>query len=248
MAHWLISWSVFAGDGPFDRAQGRSAPHFSLVKFYRNQPGLLLARVGHGVGDASFNPLNVSGFELKVGSGFALSFGFEIKIGDSDDQVRTRVGVLRDDASGLKVDVGDTGPVLDEEDVDGASVKNGKAAVGIPLRVAVLEELDGDVAEGCVGEVFRGVGEGGGRVVGFAVFQFERDRGLIFHVVLDLAVTERNKHVIVTVPVNERRGVRRDFDLEDPDVGVLESEVVSGLRGDFDFLGLCEQQGRGENE
>jgi hypothetical protein len=38
--------------------------------------------------------------------------------------------------------------------------------------------------------------------------------------------------------MHQRRRVRRDFDFEDADVGVFESEVMSGLGGDLDFLWL----------
>ncbi len=109
--------------------------------------------------------------------------------------------------------------------------------------IFVFQQFDGDIAEGSVGEVLGRVRQRSGREFGVAVLQPEMDGRLAGSVALYVAGTDGDKDVVVTMPVDQGGGVRRNFDLEDAHVGVLESEVMVGLGGDFDFLGSKEGRG-----
>jgi hypothetical protein len=102
-------------------------------------------------------------------------------------------------------------------------------------RILVLEKLDGYVAERHGGEIARRMGEASGDKVGFAVPEFEANRRLAFNFIRDFRVTQRDEHVVVAMTVDKCDFAGSDFDFENPDVVVLEKEVVVGLDGDLDF-------------
>ncbi len=173
--------------------------------------------------------------------------------------MRAGVMVQRDDAARLEFEFGDADAVFDEENLFGAVLQDVEAAVFIPLDVRlssgvaegfVLEDFDGDVAEGVVGGVEGDVGEGGGGETGFAVLQFDGYGRLVFDGVDDFARAQGDVDVVVAVPVHQSFGVRVDFDVEDAHGFVFEGQVMMRFGGDFYFgsCGLRGQQGYEEAE
>ena len=165
----------------------------------------------------------------------------------------------RDYAAGLEFEFGDADGVFDEENLFGAVGEDGEAAVFIPFDIPlssggaegfVLEEFDGDVAEGLIADVARDVGEGGRGEASLAVLEFDGDGRLVLDGVDDVGGAEGDGEVVVAVPVHESVGVRWDFDIEDADGFVLEGEVMQGLGGDFNFGsdGLGGEQGSNQAE
>jgi hypothetical protein len=112
----------------------------------------------------------------------------------------------------------------------------------------VVEDLDGDVAEGLVAEIAGDVGEGGGGEAGFSVLKLDGDGRLVFDGVDDFGGAEGDVDVVVAVPVHESFGVGSDLDVEDTDGFVFEGEMVVRLGGDFDFGsgGLQGEQGEAD--
>ena len=79
------------------------------------------------------------------------------------------------------------------------------------------------------------MGKGGGKEVGLAVLQLERDWRFAFDCVHHLGRAQRDEDIVVAVPVHQGVGVRGDVDVEDADVLVLKDQVVVRLGSDFDF-------------
>lgn len=102
----------------------------------------------------------------------------------------------------------------------------------IILRIALgLQQFDGDVAEGRVGEVAGDVGETAAREVRFAVLELKMDFGLVQDGVHDVGRSKRNINVIVVVLVELRVLVRRDFHVVHADVFIFDFQVMMRLAG-----------------
>ena len=113
---------------------------------------------------------------------------------------------------------------------------------GVPFggglaKFFVLQEFDGDVAEGMVARIAGDVGEGCGEKASVSVGEFDGDGSFTFDGIDDFGGSEGDVDVVVAVPVHERVGVRGDFDVEDADLIVGEDLVVMRLGGDLDFGG-----------
>jgi hypothetical protein len=216
----------------------------------------LRACVGYRVGVVAGEPFGVSRFEvaghgaLRSSRRITLYIAAEIEIADGYEQVRAGVVVHGDDAAGLEFEFGGADAVFDEENLFGAVLQDVQAAVFVPLgsgttEGCVLEDFDGDVAEGVVGGVEGDVGEGCGGETSFAVLQFDGGGRLVFDGVDDFGGAQGDVDVVMTVPVHQSFGVRVDFDVEDADGLVFEGEVVVRLGCDFYFGsgGLRGKQG-----
>src|SRR5262249_34083653 len=89
-------------------------------------------------------------------------------------------------ASGLEVDLWPGCAVFDEQNVPGAAVEDVEAALFVPMgrgrsaEFFVLQQFDGQVAEWCLGQVARDVGEVCGQESGLTVLEFEFDGRLAF--------------------------------------------------------------------
>jgi hypothetical protein len=250
-----------------------------LWEFQGYEFGGLGAGVGDRVGVVAGEPFGVAGlhFESRVAGHGALRSIFvvalhipadvafsEIEVGDGYEQVRAGVVVRGDDAAGLEFEFGGADAVFDEEDFFSPALQDVEAAVfiilaGVPLGVPlssgitkrfVLEDFDGDVAEGLIGDVARDVGEGGGGETSFAVLEFDGDGRLVLDGVNDLGGAENDVDVVVTVPVHQGFGVRVDFDVEDADGFVFEGQMVMTFGYDFNFRGggLRDKKGYDEAE
>jgi hypothetical protein len=188
---------------------------------------LASADVGDGVGDAGVDPFDVAGFHFDVGRAFADDVVAEQEVGDGDDEMGVSVVVFGHGAGDLEFGFGDADAVFDEEDFLGAAVKDLEAAVVVPfggrsgVGLVVLEELDGDDAERCGGEVAGEVSEAGVGGADFAVLQFEGDGGLAGDFVGDFGGAESDEDVVVAMAVQQGGGVGSDFYLEDADVLIL---------------------------
>jgi hypothetical protein len=210
----------------------------------------LRSRVGYCVRVVAGEPFGVAGLEV-AGHGalrtffiVAMDIAADVEVGDGDQEMRAGVVMHGHDGTGLEFEFGDADGVFDEEDLLGATLESDEGAVFIPIGMGVterivLEDFDGDVAEGLIGNVAGDVGEGGWGEAGFAILELEGNGRLVFHSVDDLGVSESDVDVIVTVPVHESFGARRNVDVEDSGGFVFEGEVVVGLGGDFDFGGGC---------
>ena len=157
-----------------------------------------------------------------------------------------------DDASGLELEFGGADAVFDEEDFFGAAVQDFEAAGFVPLegRLAefvVLEEFDGEVAEG-LRVVVDDVGEVAGDQGDLSVLQLGGGGGLALDFVDDFGSAEHDVDVVVTVGVQKRVGVGGDVDEEDAGLGVLEDQAVVGLGGDFNFFAGLRGEERGQAE
>ena len=123
-------------------------------------------------------------------------------------------------------------------------------------ELLVLHQLDGHVAERLVREISRHVREVAGREMGLAVGQLDLDRRLALHLVRDVGLSQRDEEVIVPVTVQQRGGVGRHLDLEDPDLLVFDRQVMRGLGRDLHLGSFgahagqrqADQQRRGETE
>ena len=78
----------------------------------------------------------------------------------------------------------------------------------------VLQNFNGDVAKGLIGNIARDVREGGGSETGLAVYQFHRHRSLVFDGVDNLRIAQVYGNVIVAMPVHQRVCMGWDFDVE----------------------------------
>ena len=152
-----------------------------------------------------------------------------------------------DHATGLEFDFGDADAVFDEENFLGAAVENFESAIGLGMsgvpvsgrlaKLFVLQEFNGDVLEGMVIHVARDVGEGGGEEASVSVGKRDGNGILAFDRVDDFGGAEGDIDVVVAVPVHQRVGMSRDFDVEDADVIVGKNLVVVRLGGDLHFRG-----------
>ena len=164
----------------------------------------------------------------------------------------TCVLVRGDDAAGLEVVFGRSDGVFDQDDFGGAALEDVEAAGFVPLvrglaEFVVLEEFDGEVAEGLVA-IVDDVGEVAGDQGGLAIRQFGGDGGLAFDLVDDFGCAQHDVDVVVTVRVEKRVGMGGDVDEEDADLRVLEDQAVVGLGGDFDFWGGLRREESGREQ
>jgi hypothetical protein len=206
-----------------------------LWEFQGHKLSRRVAGIDDGLSESQGEPDGVSGFEMArgwdVGLGRAVGArvrGVEVEIVDGNEQHGVRVRAAGDNGFGLQLEFGGADGVFDPEDFGGASVEDVEAAVGVPGRfqsaeAVVLEEFDGDVAKGLVGEIAGAMGEGSGRREGgLSVVQSYLDWRLADDFVGDRGVAEGDVNVVVVVPVDERVGVRGDFDVEHADLVVGE--------------------------
>lgn len=212
----------------------------TLREFQGYEFGWIGADVGDGVGVIAGEPFGVAGFEVAQHGALAFDVAAEIEIRDGDEQVRAGVVVQGDDSGGLEFEFGDADAVFDEENLFGAVGEDDEAAVFIPMSGGVaegfvLEDFDGDVAEGLIGEIAGDVGEGGGGEARFAILELDGYGRLVFDRVDDFGGAEGDIDVVVPVPVHESLGVGSDVDVEDADGFVLQGEVVMRFVGDFNF-------------
>lgn len=172
---------------------------------------------------------------------------FEGQVGDGDDENGAGVMVFGNDSAGLEFEFGGADGVFDEEDLFGTVVEDGEAAVfvfrwvprrGCVAQGGVVEDFDGDVAEGLRAEVAHDVSEGGGGEAGVAVGELDGGGRLVFDRVGDFAVAEIDGEVVVAVPVHLTLGAGVDLDVEDAHGFVFEREMMVRLGRDFDFGGL----------
>ena len=204
------------------------------------------------MGFAGFDPSDVAGFHLYVRRVFADDIVAEQEVGDGDDEMRVGMVVARHGAGDLELDFGNADAVFDKEDLLGATVEDGEAAVVVPLggrsgvSFFVLEQFDGHVAERRGGEVAGEVSKAAVGGAGFAVLKLERDGGLADNFVGDFAGAETDENVVVAMAMDQGRGVSGDFNLKNADVLILQSEVVRRLSGDFNFRGSLGSDGGGE--
>ena len=189
------------------------------------------------MGEASGDPFDVSGFLVEFCGGFASSVAAEIEVGDGYDEMWGFVFVARESGARGEADFGDADTVLGEEDfLRGA---NGRDKLDGWRVGVVVQEFDGDIAEGLLGKIVRGVGEASHEEAGIAVFEFELDRRFGRDCVFDFTVAQSDEDVVVVVAVDQGLGVWGDFDFEDTDVFVFQNEVVGGFGGDGDCGGGC---------
>ena len=223
--------------------RGRARPRHiaGSVEFESDELGFLFAGVGQGVGVGAGEPLHVAGLEVSGHGALAFDVAADFEIRDRYYEMRAGVVVAGDGRAGLQVDLGDADAVLHEHDVLGASGEDVEAAVFVPcggrrfVGGFVLHEFDGDVAEWCVGEVMRDVGEVAGSKSGFAILQFHFDWRLAFDFIREIGGAQRDIHVVMAVDVHQRGIVRRDLDLEDAHILVFEREVMMLLGGDLNL-------------
>ena len=211
------------------------------VEFQGGELGWLVAYVGQGVGVAAGEPLHIAGLENAWHRALAYDIAPHLQVGYRDQQVRARMVMAGHGGAGLQLGLGDADAVLDKDDVLRASGEDVEAAFFVPFRWRsfaggfILQELDGHVAEGRVGQIASDVGEVAGDKTGFAILQLERDWRLALDVVLDLRGAERDEDVIMVMGVHECRVVGWDLYLKHAYVFVFEREVVVRLGGEFDL-------------
>ena len=156
------------------------------------------SHVGDGVGVVAGEPFGVAGFEVGGPRAHALDVAAvvlsKIEVGDGDEEMRAGVVVHGDDDAGLEFELGDADGVFHEEDLLSATGEGFKGAVFIFLRIPwtggvaqrfVLEDFDGDVAEGLVAEGAHDMGESGEGESDIAVLKFDGDGRFVFHSVDD---------------------------------------------------------------
>jgi hypothetical protein len=209
------------------------------------------------VGVAAGEPLDVSCFEVAghfarhwAGAGDVAE---KVEVGDCDQQMQAGVVVHGDHASGLELELGDADAIFDEENFLRAALQDVQAAIFVPFgggvaEFVVLEDFDGEVAEGLV-VIVDDVSEVAGSEADLAVLQLDGEGIFAGYGVGDFAGAEHDVDIVVSVTVEQRVGVRGDVDREDADLGVGEDEFVVGLGGDVDFLaGLRGEEGGEEKE
>jgi hypothetical protein len=177
----------------------------------------------------------------------------QIQVGDGYQKVWAGVLMHRDHACGLEFEFGDADSIFHEEDFAGAAVEDVEAAGCVPFEsgvaeFVVLQEFDGDVAEGLGGKIAGNVGETGGEKLGVPVVEVDGNGIFALDGIYYLGGAEDNVDVVVAVAVHESFGVRRDVDIEDADSSVGEDEVVVGLGGDFHFWGGLGGEKCGQEE
>jgi hypothetical protein len=217
----------------------------TLVEFQGYELGWLVAYVGQGVGVAAGEPLHVAGLENAWHGALAYDIAAHLQVGYRNQQVRAGMVMAGHGGTGLQLGLGDADAVLDEDDVLRASGEDVEAAFFVPVhsplcrRVLaggfVLQELDGHIAEGGVGQIASDVGEVAGDKTRFAILQLERDWRLALDVVLDLGGAERDVDVVVVMSVHEGRVMGLDLYLKHAHIFVFEGEMVMGLGREFDL-------------
>ena len=216
------------------RSDGQECPspheHFPrplLWEFQGYELGWFCACVGYGVGILAGEPFAVAGFEVAGHGAHAFHVAADFEIGDGYQQVRAFVVIHGDCGAGLEFEFGGADSVFYEEDLLGASRESFEGAVFVPMggRLAegfVVCDFYGHVAEGLVGSVAGYVGEGGGRETRVAVLEFDGGGRFVLDLVDYFGCAQSYVDVVVAVPVHERVGVGRDFDVVDADVFVFE--------------------------
>ena len=94
-----------------------------------------------------------------------------------------------------------------------------------------LQQFDGDVAEGSVGEVVRDVGEAAASEVRFTVLELKMDFGFVEDGVDDVGRAERYVNVVMVMLMKLRVLVRRDFDVVNSDIFIFDSQMMVRLAG-----------------
>ena len=144
-----------------------------LWEFEGYEAGFGCSDIGERVGEASGDPLNISGFLMDFSRGLALDVTSEIEIGEGDDQVGSFVFVARERGTGGQTNFRGADFVLDEKDfLRGVGRWSVVGAGGV---IGFTKELDGDVAEGLIGEIAGGVRETSHEEAGISVLEFELD-------------------------------------------------------------------------
>jgi hypothetical protein len=206
--------------------------------------------VDDGVGVVGREPFGVAEFQVSGDRGLTRDVAADVEVGDGYQQIRAGLVVYGGDSAGLEFEFGDADGVFDKHDLLRATVEDFEGAVlilldglfSIPGRRGVaegfvLEDFDGDVAEGLVAEAPDNMGEGGEGEAGIAVLKFDGDWRLVFDSVDDLGGAQVDGDIIMTMPVHESVGVSGDVDVEDADGFVFKREMVMRFGGDFDFGG-----------
>ena len=194
----------------------------------------------------SNEPPGVAGLEVAghqaLHASVALNVVAEIEIGNGYQKVRAGVAVHGDCSSGLEFELGSAHRIFDEENLFSPVIQDGQAAVFIPFgRGAtegfVLKQFDRDIAEGPGADIANEVCEGSGRKPSVAFAKFHRDGRLLLDGVGDFGRRERDRDVVMTVPVSKGFGIGINLDIKDTDRFVFEGEMVVRLAGDFNFGG-----------
>jgi len=193
------------------------------------------------VSQAAFFPGHVSGLESDLRRGRAFDIAAQVEIGHGYDQVRAGVMVFGQDAARLQLEFGGARAVLYEQDVLGPAVQDVQASFFVPLGrrravgLFVLQEFDGDVAEGLIGKILRDVGKAAGKDVSFSILQGNRDWRLARDIILHVRGSQRHVDIVVAMAVHERGRVGRHFHLEYADVFIFQCEMMSGLGGNLNL-------------
>jgi hypothetical protein len=194
----------------------------------------------------SNEPFRVAGLEVAghqaLHASVALNVVAEIEIGNGYQKVRAGVAVHGDCASGLEFELGSADGIFDEKDLLRAVIQDCQSTVFIPFgRGAtegfVLKQFDRDIAEGPGADIANEVCEGSGRKPSVAFAKFHRDGRLLLDGVGDFGRRERDRDVVMTVPVSKGFGIGINLDIKDTDRFVFKGEMVVRLVGDFHFRG-----------
>ncbi|HXN24312.1 MAG TPA: hypothetical protein VOA41_16355 [Candidatus Dormibacteraeota bacterium] len=97
---------------------------------------------------------------------------------------------------------------------------------GGTLRV---QELDCDLAQGCIGFVASDMGEGAARKMYLGIGKLQADFGLAENGVSDVGRADEDVKIVEVVPVEKGRFMRGDGDVENADVGVFEDQIMTAL-------------------
>jgi hypothetical protein len=194
----------------------------------------------------SNEPPGVAGLEVAghqaLHASVALNVVAEIEIGNGYQKVRAGVAVHGDCASGLEFELGSADGIFDEKDLLRAVIQDCQSTIFVPFgRGAtegfVLEQFDRDIAEGPGADIANEVCEGSGRKPSVAFAKFHRDGRLLLDGVGDFGRRERDRDVVMAVPVSEGFSIGINLDIKDTDRIVFEGEMVVRLVGDFHFRG-----------
>ena len=74
------------------------------------------------------------------------------------------------------------------------------------------------------------------------------DGRLAFDFVRDVRIADGDIDIVVAMAMHKRRRMRRDFNLENAKIFVVEGEMVRRFSGDLDFGGCLGEQERDQEE
>src|SRR6202522_3034609 len=182
----------------------------------------------------------------------------KIKIIYGNQQTAARSGYGENSAR-LEFKLRDANSIFHEKNLLRAALQNVESAVLILFRVPrrcraakgiVIENFDGDVAEGPIYGVAYDVRKSCGRKTSFAVLQFHSGRSLVLHDVDDLRVAQSHVNIIMAVPMHMRFGSGINLDVEHAHRLIFQYEMMVRLRGDFNLgsPSLRRQQRRCEQK